>query len=561
VRVAFLGPKGTNSDLACQQFLPAAEAVPCFSISEVFKAIIEQRVDAGLLPIENMIQGPVTETLDLLFEHSGSIYIADSGLMRIQNAFGVLPGGDWPRAIKTVHSHEQPLRQCSRYLADNFPDAELLTSPSTAAAISAVKEGGMQDAAVLAAPAALAAAQFQVVSADVSDVPLNKTRFVLARRGKSEEHLRPEAALLQNADSGTGSYATSIVVDPGRDRKGLLFELLNVISIVHRVNILTIHSRPDTRGGVVFYFDLEGHPGNESVRGCLEELRRFCSDSTSKTTEIHILGVYPRSPFYVMPFKNVGIIGSAGVMGQWFRKFFQSAGVEVLECDRGSGLPLKELAKKSDVLLLSVPMSAAAEVVEELLPHVRPGHLIVENCSIKSCALPTLLARAPEKAEVLGIHTMFAGDVASIQDQNVVVTRTTRSGEKAQAFEDVLYKHGARIQYISIDDHDRVAALVQSLIQFNMLALADVMQSTFPSLDALNVLSTPNFRNILAVASRVLGQSDDLIFDLQLRNENASELRKRFRESVERIATALDRGDNKVLLDSLAASRTFIKPS
>lgn len=565
MRVAFLGPAGTHSEVAFREFLPEAEGVACFSVPEIFRVLLEGTVDAGFVPIENLIQGPVTETLDSLFAHHGKVFISDSHLAPIRNALGVLSeadcGAPWPRKVSAVYSHEQPLRQCAKKLSEKLPGAESVPCPSTAAAMHTVKQQRLPDAAVIGAAGTLAHEGFLVLEEDISDVSPNKTRFVLVQRGSVASDLPAQSAFLSRAQKENKplNFVTSIVVDPGRDRKGLLFEILQVLSIEHRVNIVTIHSRPDTRGGVLFYFDLEGHPADHEIQACLEDLRRFCGDSTGKTAEIHVLGAYPRSAFYTLPFRTVGIIGSEGVMGKWFRKFFEGAGLEVLGADLQGGLSLEELAKRAGVILLSVPMSAAEETAAKLLAHARPGQLIVENCSIKSCVLPALLQKTPANVEVLGIHTMFAGDIASLEGENVVVTKTLRSGEKAQALEDLLYKHGAKISHRTIEEHDQVASFVQTVLQLNMVALAEVMRTSFPSLQSLDFVSTPNFRNTLTTMTRVLNQSDSLLTDLQTKNVLAKEMREKFAKTLNEMAKALNQGKTDGFLESVRASRGFFE--
>ncbi|MFN8392032.1 MAG: prephenate dehydrogenase/arogenate dehydrogenase family protein [Bdellovibrionota bacterium] len=564
MRVAFLGPEGTNTDLAFRELLKDAKGEACYSISEVFNALLEGKVDAGFVPIENMIQGPVTETLDQLFRHQGRIFITDSHITPIRNGLGVLPddlcGVPWPREIRAVYSHEQALRQCGKYLSEHFPRADRLPEQSTVAAIRFVKRETRADAAVIAPPASLAAEGFSVLADDISDVPGNKTRFVLLKRGSVESDLpsRKTFAKRMSAKKEPLTFLTSIVLDPQRDRKGLLVEILNVISVEHHINLVTIHSRPDTRGGVRFYLDLEGHPEEPQIQRCLQDLRRFCANAMGQSTAIHILGAYPRSGFYNLPFKTLGIIGDEGVMGRWFRRFFESVGLEVIGRDKESGLSMKDLAARSDVILLSVPMSSAEELAAELLPYLRDGQLVVENCSIKSCVLPGLIAHNPGKIEILGLHTMFGGDRETLQGENVIITRTTHSGTKAQAFEDLLYKHGARIHHSSIEQHDRIASFVQSVVQLNMLVLADVMSRNFESLDELDFMTTPNFRNTLQVMTRVLAQSDELISDLQMRNDKAVAMRHRFLESAFRAVSRLDNGDIEEFMNEVRNAREFV---
>ena len=72
VRYAFLGPAGTFSEEALLALgVEDLEPVECATIAEVFEAVERGRVEGGVVPIENSIEGSVPATLDgLAFESS-----------------------------------------------------------------------------------------------------------------------------------------------------------------------------------------------------------------------------------------------------------------------------------------------------------------------------------------------------------------------------------------------------------------------------------------------------------------------------------------------------------
>jgi prephenate dehydrogenase len=121
-----------------------------------------------------------------------------------------------------------------------------------------------------------------------------------------------------------------------------------------------------------------------------------------------------------------------------------------------------------------------------------------------------------------------------------------------------MYKHGAKIHYSSIERHDQIASFVQSVIQLNMLVLGEVMQKSFPSLQEFDFMSTPNFRSVLNTMTRVLGQSDELLVDLQLQNEKAEGMRHRYLEAAFRLVSLLDQKDVRGFLETVERSRSFI---
>ena len=555
--VAYLGPAGSNSELALRELLGPETAVACFSIAEVFRTVAGGEADAGLVPIDNLVHGPVTETLDQLLEHKGRVHIDAGFIKEIKNGLGILAAaGSKTAGIKRVYSHPQPLQQCAKYLRAHLGEAEMVPCASTSAAAKLVKEQALADAAVIGAPQTLAAEGFTLVENDISDVAGNKTRFVLIRKGPVNSGLSPAAA---NSSVINKRCVTLFSVVPGKDRQGMLYEILNVISVKHAINLLSIHSRPDTKGGFVFHFDIEGHWADQAISACFADLEKYCIDATGETAEIVIFGSYERLAYHPNPFDCIGIIGGSGKMGRWFRRFFESSGYEVLNYDLDTKLPLEELVRRADVLVLSLPMSAVPEIAKKLAPLLRPGQLVVENCSIKSAALPHLLELLPESVEVLGIHTMFAADIVSLNGENVIVTRTSRSGKRAAAFEDLLYKFGAKLSPAGADEHDQIVAFVQGLIQFAMVGIAEALHNSVPNEADLDLFSTPNFRNVFKSVLKVLGQDDQLIVDLQTKNRLGLHARNRFLEAVVRLSSALNHGDTAALIKSVESSREFLK--
>lgn len=53
----------------------------------------------------------------------------------------------------------------------------------------------------------------------------------------------------------------------------------------------------------------------------------------------------------------IGIIGGTGRFGGWFKGFFEDKGITVLISGRKTELQAKELAEKSDIVIISVPIS------------------------------------------------------------------------------------------------------------------------------------------------------------------------------------------------------------
>lgn len=545
--IAFLGPIGSYTELALQHFLQPTEKTSCNSIEEVFSKLVSGEIESGFVPIENMLQGSVTETLDLLYKHRGKVHIDSSFTFRISHCLGKLLSKD--KQVSRIFSKDIALRQCSKFLTESYPKAQLVSTLSTAAAAKKVSDENLLDAAVIGAEQTLKELGFEIINKEIADAANNQTRFILIKSG-------PYKASSKSKKSG---FVTSIVVDPGKDRQGLLFEILQVISLKHQCNLNSIHSRPDSQGEFVFHLDLEGGLHDSKIAECVKDLEEYCSRFTGHTVEISVFGSYVQIPFSTSNFSSVGIIGGKGAMGKWFSEFFSKAGLEVFIYDvtDKKSLSLSALCEKSDVILISIPMSAVEKVLPQLAPHLNEKHLIVENCSIKSAALPQLLSLTKSDVEVLGLHTMFGPSVETLRGENVIFTKTDRSKEKALDFENLIYKYGAITTNVELDNHDHASAVLQAALQCTVVCLGDFISKNFSSKKELETFSTPNSRAIVETVKRIIKQSDQLLKDLQKLNPKACDIRMQLLNNISETMSALEKGDTKPFVAALEASRKF----
>ena len=336
---AILGPAGSYSEMAFRRFKQAGAPVKyCRTIREIFESVVDGTVKAGLVPLENLLQGPINETLDSLALYRGDVQIVDAIVLPLSHALGVLPGVQLTD-IRRVVSHYQALDQCAGFLSRELAHAETQAVASTSSGIHLVSQGVDRSVAVIAGEESLRESGLEVIFSNISDSPDNRTRFALIKlrdertvsrfadqlfdgdvqiaessemqRGEmpgensahraivkavsgdsAAEELPPSLAGRHTVAGST--YITSMMIIPGRDRQGLLHEVLTVISVEGGVNISSIHSRPDLRGGFVFYLELEGAEGEQRVKGCLDRLRDYCRTATGDVAEVVVFGSYRR---------------------------------------------------------------------------------------------------------------------------------------------------------------------------------------------------------------------------------------------------------------------------
>ncbi len=270
-RLAFLGPPGTFSEEAALRYDPEAQLLPFVSISAVAAAVDSGMADEGVVPIENSLEGSVTETLDTLI-HDSQLSVRNEIVLPIENLLLVRPGAT-ATGIKAVFSHPQALAQCREFIERCFPKAALEAALSTAAAVEEMM--GREDAAAIGNRRAAELYGAEVLAEGIQDRATNLTRFVVLA---GEDHP-------PTGDDKT-SLAFAFAVE---DRPGLLASALEEFSR-RSINLSKIESRPSKErlGVYIFLADLDGHRTEQPLAESLERVREKCSF-------FRVLGSYPRS--------------------------------------------------------------------------------------------------------------------------------------------------------------------------------------------------------------------------------------------------------------------------
>ena len=135
---------------------------------------------AGVVPIENVINGTVRENYDLLLEHD--LQIRGEVVVPVALCLAALPGQSLDD-IERVYSHIQALGQAEGFLRGR--PWQLLTTYNTAGAGKAIADRGERGAAAVLSPRAAALFGLEILADEIGDLPGNRTRFlVLARPGR-----------------------------------------------------------------------------------------------------------------------------------------------------------------------------------------------------------------------------------------------------------------------------------------------------------------------------------------------------------------------------------------
>jgi prephenate dehydratase len=242
--------------------------VPCPNLEDVFDAVEGGKVDAGLIPVENTIEGSIAQTYDLLNERS--LAIQGETIYRVVHCLIALQGVGFSD-IRHVYSHPQALGQSRTYLAAH--GYKPINYYDTAGAVKMIVERGLRDAAAVASRRAAEIYGMAVLAEGIETNTENWTRFLHIGRGHPPPTGRDKTSLTFTIDNRPGALTDAIrpLADCG-------------------LNITKLESRPlqGKPWEYVFFVDFEGHSDDPNPAEALRKL-------ATHTTSIRVFGSYPRA--------------------------------------------------------------------------------------------------------------------------------------------------------------------------------------------------------------------------------------------------------------------------
>ena len=269
MKVSCLGPKETYSALAAEKLCKGAEKLYCSSFAATLNLLLEGKVDAAVLPVENWIMGSVVQNLDLISEAENIMGVGEY-LMPIDHRLvtkGKIPYSN----IRKVCSHIQGLSQCSEFIAKNFPNAELVYTHSTAESLSLLDD---QTAGIVGVHVKKGRDGLVFSKQNIADAKSNYTRFLLFERG--------------NTPPDRSEFVYFSVVCK-QEVTGALCRLLEIFNR-HALNVTRVDSRPvrDLLGSYRFFIEFAGDVGSDLVKRALKE-------AEESSDEFKLLGAYGQS--------------------------------------------------------------------------------------------------------------------------------------------------------------------------------------------------------------------------------------------------------------------------
>lgn len=263
--VAFQGEHGAYGEVASRQLVPGGAFIPCLEFVDVFQGVAQERFELGVVPVENSLEGAVTQVNDLLT--TTDLKVVGEVKVPVNHCL-LAPHETSLEEIRVVYSHPQALAQCNQFLLTNRMEPRPYYD--TAGAAKMLARENPRAAAAIASALCAELYDLEIVRTGIEDGAANHTRFLLLSR---------------EAYSGPGDK-TSIIFATAHEA-GQLFNVLRLFAEAE-INLTRIASMPlrSDPGKYSFFLDFEGDIDVPPAADVMRHLEKMA-------IPIKCLGSYP----------------------------------------------------------------------------------------------------------------------------------------------------------------------------------------------------------------------------------------------------------------------------
>ena len=252
IKIGYQGVKGSFSEEAMIKYFGENHTTTDYEeFEDVFLALKNNKIDYGILPIENSCTGAITTVYDLLAKYG--LYIVGEECIKIdQNLIGIK--GTKLEDIKEVYSHPQGFEQSREFLS-NYNNLKLIPFHNTAISAKYISEINDKSKAAIASLRAAEIYGLDVIKNEINDKDNNHTKFIIIGRKLESSNECNKITVVFSLD----------------DKSGTLDNLLRHFA-ENNINMIKIESRPSKNEPwqYLLYVDFEGNVENDDVKKAIK---------------------------------------------------------------------------------------------------------------------------------------------------------------------------------------------------------------------------------------------------------------------------------------------------
>ena len=119
---------------------------------------------------------------------------------------------------------------------------------------------------------------------------------------------------------------------------------------------------------------------------------------------------------------------------------------------------------RSGIVIMAVPLQGLMDSLLEVGPHLRPGQVIMDVCSVKEEPARLMQELLPQDVEIIACHPMFGPASAANGIAGLQVVLCPLRGKTWRRIAAILRTLQLTVSVMTAEEHDRHAALSQGLM-------------------------------------------------------------------------------------------------
>lgn len=222
--------------------------------------------------------------------------------------------------------------------------------------------------------------------------------------------------------------------------------------------------------------------------------------------------------------KTVGIIGGKGKTGSQFAGFFRKMGFDVVVSDIGTKLSNKDLIKKSDIVVFSVPLEKSLEIMKKEISACKSkDQVVMDVSSLKKNQIDVI---NKSKGNVIGMHPLFGPTHKKLKNSTVIFCAGRCDKKVFLQMKKLFEKLGFKIIVMTPEEHDKAMVLMQVIPHLKTILAGEMMKFFGINPGKFYDIGTPVYKIELGVIGRIFSQDAGLYSAIIANNPYSKDLIK-----------------------------------
>lgn len=273
MKIGYQGVEGAFSYITSKQIFPNEEYISFKTFFDVLDAIEKDKIDYGVLPIENSYAGRVAGMHNLFKDFCDKkLFITNEKMLKVEHCLCGIKGGKIEN-ITHIFSHEQALMQCQKNISKFLPTSQSISKENTAISAQFVSENNNKKYASICSKDACEKYGLQILKENFQDSNDNYTLFVCLSKHQN------------NIPEKTKNVLTSLLFEL-KNQAGALYRSLECFA-KQDIDLVKIESYiPATSStSAMFFITTRGNIEDNNMKQAIKNLKNF-------TNNIYIFGSY-----------------------------------------------------------------------------------------------------------------------------------------------------------------------------------------------------------------------------------------------------------------------------